>query len=587
MKSNNYKAECEDFNGIFNKKEILKVPVYQRSYTWGEQEIEDLLNDIEHCVKNDVNHFCGMIAALKSGADNEKILNVVDGQQRLITISLIFLCIQKNKFAKKEGKIPGRIDVLLKNETSFDDQLQIQPSHINGDFTVYDKLIRGQKLTKQELQNPINKAYEKINLWISNKAKNLKDIQQLYKIVLNNLEVIYLTGSPESEHVIFECVNAKGKDLTQTDLIRNKLLGSLYKDSNRKVEEIHQKVWVPIEEKLSLFSKDQRAKDSEFETFFMFFIMSHFKKNDDFKKQNLERYRLFSDWVKKSISQDEVEIVLRKINREIDWYIWLKDGSVEITFDNENNLTSEHFLLPPRALESDSHIPAVISILRVYFDGKISYKELHHLLETISIFNLVSIFVDKHSVRENEFNDLIIKINNFNFSDKKKKVITCVDSMDEYFKLNYDNFLSMLENTDWYKSASKKLFLKYLLGFLNLKLAPLSKVDYKYFSFEKMFYLELDHIIPDSICKKNEKLDKMKDRMGNLRLMDSKTNKTLSNKQGHERDFRELSLGLITNNFKKEIPGSTDSLESKENFIKEHSNYILSLVKKALPFKKN
>jgi uncharacterized protein with ParB-like and HNH nuclease domain len=78
-------------------REHFHVPKYQREYSWGRKEWEQLLLDIE---ENDLGYFMGSLICVKEGVDpvpgDELIYEVVDGQQRLTTLSLLLMALHAN-----------------------------------------------------------------------------------------------------------------------------------------------------------------------------------------------------------------------------------------------------------------------------------------------------------------------------------------------------------------------------------------------------------------------------------------------------------------------------------------------------------
>ncbi len=75
-------------------REHFHVPKYQREYTWGRREWEHLLNDIED---NEKGYFVGSLICIKDGTDalpgDEIVYEIIDGQQRLTTLSLLLMAI--------------------------------------------------------------------------------------------------------------------------------------------------------------------------------------------------------------------------------------------------------------------------------------------------------------------------------------------------------------------------------------------------------------------------------------------------------------------------------------------------------------
>ena len=78
-----------NFYEFFSQKSIYQIPIYQRPYSWGKKEVNELLNDIKKAIFNDEDWFLGPIFTASDDHDashNRKVINLLDGQQRIISI---------------------------------------------------------------------------------------------------------------------------------------------------------------------------------------------------------------------------------------------------------------------------------------------------------------------------------------------------------------------------------------------------------------------------------------------------------------------------------------------------------------------
>lgn len=85
-------AETKSFKSIFSENKKIVVPPYQRAYSWKEQQWEDLWEDIKKSKKSNKKHYMGAIVFINRRGG---ILEVVDGQQRLTTISILINSVVK------------------------------------------------------------------------------------------------------------------------------------------------------------------------------------------------------------------------------------------------------------------------------------------------------------------------------------------------------------------------------------------------------------------------------------------------------------------------------------------------------------
>ena len=235
------------------KSGLYSVPKHQRYYDWDSTHVHTLLADIAEATKQDAPcHFLGSIMLIKNDEDNRWEIN--DGQQRIITYSLICAYLCKN--FHDQGETEKEIQLLsilfdldkLHNKTLDDSDnlsLRITPPVENEiDFNL---LLRGHNVERKEKMiiawNIIAKFFEspqyKTLAW---KNKTLKFI--LHKILVIRLEVHQSLDA----NAIFETLNYRGKKLDQVDLIKNYFLSFLtgkekasnYKKAHRGFEKIHQ-----------------------------------------------------------------------------------------------------------------------------------------------------------------------------------------------------------------------------------------------------------------------------------------------------------------------------------------------------------
>jgi len=79
---------------IFEKKYIYEIPDYQRPYSWTKDEIDDLFNDLINSINSNSSHYFGAFVFNTERRDKEKIIEVIDGQQRLTTVCIFLYVIR-------------------------------------------------------------------------------------------------------------------------------------------------------------------------------------------------------------------------------------------------------------------------------------------------------------------------------------------------------------------------------------------------------------------------------------------------------------------------------------------------------------
>jgi uncharacterized protein with ParB-like and HNH nuclease domain len=219
------------------------IPVYQRDYAWTRINCQKLWEDIVDLSKNErQDHFLGTIVTIGSGFQE---YTVIDGQQRLTTVSLIILALHKylkNKsdITEIESMIVEQLLEFLINKHTLDQEKRIRLKPNKQDKLYFESLFSDNEYSKID-SNIINNYkffYDKI---ASNKVlpRQLYETFQKLTIVLINLD----RGSDDPQ-LIFESLNSTGVDLTAGDLIRNYMLMDLLPKDQ---ESMYNKYWIKIE----------------------------------------------------------------------------------------------------------------------------------------------------------------------------------------------------------------------------------------------------------------------------------------------------------------------------------------------------
>jgi len=241
MKANETKVE--DFLSS-NKTQFL-IPVYQRNYDWSTSQCNQLLNDIlEVGTDNKMNaHFIGSVVYVHDDvytASRIKELTIIDGQQRLTTITLIYLVL--HRLAKELGDEELENDIyetiLINKFGSEDEKLKLRPTDNND------------KALKYLLRSDENEEYPDFSKLIDNfnyfKGRITEENNQVVLTGLSKLMFVEISLDREKDNPqrIFESLNSTGLELSQADLIRNYILMGL---NRRDQNKIYQNYWEIIE----------------------------------------------------------------------------------------------------------------------------------------------------------------------------------------------------------------------------------------------------------------------------------------------------------------------------------------------------
>ena len=234
------------------RKRLFEIPTYQRTYSWKSKHREELFEDIERSFQEEnKTHFMNVVIGFKRDtrqiiADKHSIIEIVDGQQRITTLVLIYKAISKalSGARKKEEKmLKDNIDEMLVKPTK-DQLLLLQTNHDTSSyFTDYirrgtiPKQLSVKTIADANLRNAMIECERFVQEWNQNKH----DLVHLTAHLNNNVTFIYDEISQESlAYSVFEVLNSRGMPVSPLDLLKTLLMGKTFKQKcgEQTLEEI-------------------------------------------------------------------------------------------------------------------------------------------------------------------------------------------------------------------------------------------------------------------------------------------------------------------------------------------------------------
>lgn len=262
-------------NKLLNTSRQFIVPIFQRNYSWQKSQYEQLWFDILRAskFKEKQNHFIGSIVYIDMGtpAGRPQQLLLIDGQQRLTTISILLCAIkdyvQKFNLETKLINLAKIKNQFLYNSDEIDEDKYKLLLNVQ-DKETYVKLIDNTIFTVNKPATNIIKCYEFFYERIEDFIKQDGQIDEIYAGIFKlSLVSISLDKDSDNPQMIFESMNSTGKDLSQTDLLRNYLLMDL---TPEKQTRLYKTYWKPMEE---LFGEDIYKNDvNKFDYFIRDFL---------------------------------------------------------------------------------------------------------------------------------------------------------------------------------------------------------------------------------------------------------------------------------------------------------------------------
>ena len=512
------KASERKITKLFSESDtVFSIPVYQRDYNWQEKQCQRLFKDILQTGKNEKvsSYFLGSIVYIHDGiyGVGEKEFHVIDGQQRMTTLTLLFLAI----YFKLKGTI------LAKDADKIYNQYVVNPYS--------EKEIKLKLLPPEENLYILNKiSHNKFNELEAFQDRNMlknylffeKELENLsfddMKHLSNGIEkLIYidiaLEKGKDDPQKIFESLNSTGLDLSQGDLIRNYILMDLERGEQNR---IYKEIWIPIENNckvsdgseitsyvsdfirdyLTLKTEKISSKPKVFETF-----KTYYEKENDEKLEDMKKYsEAYSYIIKPGLEKD------KDIQRELD-YLKSLDKTVINTF--------------------------LIGILKDYKDNILEKDELVNMLILLQSYLWRRYITEKPTNALNKiFQGMYGKISRSgNYYENLVDILMAEDFPTD------EELESALKLKNVYKDKEK-------LNYVFKKLENYNHNELIDFENEK---ITIEHIFPqkpNKAWKENysdnelEQMISFKDTISNLTLTGSNSN--LSNKAFHEKRDDEV-----------------------------------------------
>lgn len=242
-------ANDKDVQDIFSLG-YFQIPRFQRPYSWEREEVENFWDDV---IKNNPeSYFIGSMVVYQS---KKPYFGIVDGQQRLTTITIIlsairdsFIKLGQDNLAKgihkyiEKANVDNENEFILNSETSFpflqgvvqsfkkDDvpcDVGMEEKNLKNAFEfIFTKLLE----LIPEINEPNLSQLDMFPSGVDDPIQKLKDIRD--KVLALKLVFIQLDNE-EDAYLIFETLNARGRDLKTSDLVKNLFLKKLKSTNNR------------------------------------------------------------------------------------------------------------------------------------------------------------------------------------------------------------------------------------------------------------------------------------------------------------------------------------------------------------------
>lgn len=528
------------------------VPRFQRDYAWGTEQWEDLWEDLEATAKND-QHYMGYLVFQ---SDDEKIFSVIDGQQRITTVSLIIISALYllEELIKKDIEVSDNTQRLNNFRNSFigftDTVSLVTKSKLtlnrnNDDF--YRNFIcplqllplRGLSQSQKNLAEAVKFFRDKI-ITVANKDDGASIAEFIEGLLDKLLFTTISVGSDLNAYRVFETLNARGVQLSVPDLLKNYLFSLIDKDKSIDDSEL-----VRLEEQWDFIVKQLGTID------FTKFVTAHWNSYH----VSSSRGQLFKKIKSEIIDRESAFLYLKSLSESVGIYAALHNADDELWLLNEYKGARE----PVKVLNLFSIKQPFSMLITAHRTLPLDrFCRLLKSLEVISVrYNVVG--SRQANTQDRIYNNIAIRLHKGELKNisSVNNALRDVYPSDEDFKEDF-----RLKSVRTLRSPKKA---RYLLGEIERTVQVGNALDAS--------MLTIEHILPESpdgswIKEFGKDYNDYIDRLGNMTLVSKELNRELDRKDflAKKELLKKEPLGITTKIFEYE-KWVGDSVNERQNWL--------------------
>ena len=451
---------------ILNGNKQFLIPVYQRYYSWDIEQCERLWNDIvEMQKKNKQGHFVGSIVniAEKAMPTGVQKYMIIDGQQRMTTLTLLLIALRDYAVSHPEDTTINskRIDnMLLKNEyESGDERYKLLLTETDRDILV--NLVEDKPIP----EDTNSRLLANHKFFCDQIATKELSPAEIYESI-GKLQIVNITldRDVDDAQAIFESLNSTGKELSESDLIRNYVLMGLKPDEQTYV---YEHLWRPME-----LMFEYEKQDSVMDKFFRDYLtmkQTRIPKID----RVYEEFKLYHLNCEFATIRELCQDLLTYSKYYTDMvFVRSKNATIKALYDDINNLRME------------VAYPFLLKVHNDSVEGIITENDL------IEIIKMCISYVFRRSICDiptNSLNKTFATLRNEIRSDDYMNSIKAFFILRDDYKQfpDDDKFISAFTSRDIYNMRSRNFILSHLENYENK--APIIIENYT-----------IEHIMPQN-----------------------------------------------------------------------------------------
>ena len=494
----------EQFVRLMSNGFHYEVPKYQRDYSWDKEQWSDLWYDLMQMIEEKDSHYMGYLVLQTSDDIN---FTIIDGQQRITTICILILAVinylKKIQCSEDEKKLnEQRANTLLTTYIGNIDMITLTSvnklvlNRNNNHFykTYLSSLQEAPKRGLNASERLMKNAFDTFSSYLKEQYKNAEELISFVENIVNNLFFTVITVTDElNAFKVFETLNARGVQLSSSDLLKNYLFSVANEQHQTKLDELED-LWAEVSDIL----KETQVSD---------FLRIYWNSNHKTIRKN-QLYKTIRDEIKTS---EQTFSLLRDMRKKADIYMALKSSEDELWRNNKDIRENLELL---RLFNVTQPMSLLISAY-----SNLSLKEFDSLLSKIVIISFRYNIICGKNPNEQEvlYNKLALDIElnkTYNINDLLNSGIYVKDAEFEQ-TFTYKEFV--------YNSRNNQIA-KYIL-------CKLEKFEYGLTVDRDETTLE--HILPDNPDEcwewDDSAIQQYKYRLGNMALLEKGKNSDLGN----------------------------------------------------------
>jgi len=530
--------------GHFLSDNFLKVPLYQRPFAWEKENVKELFDDITNSYPNE--YFIGTIVVTDKG----DYLEIVDGQQRIATISLFFIAVRD--FLKEIGEVEKANAIegefILKQSYRDEEKKQrLTLNDVDNEFYVKALVRNGSANSSRASHDRLMNAYNFLKDHIENKYKSeeLEGLLNLVDFLKDKLLIIIVTVSDDvNAFTVFETLNDRGLILSQTDLIKNYLF-------NKAGDRIGE-----AKDKWTRFTGAIESGISEEEI--LNYIRCYWS-----SKYGLTREKELYKKIKEKIrSRNQAITFLSNLERNAEIYLAILNP--HHPFWNNFPRECSEYIAELLELRLRQNRPLLIASLEIWKDNPEEVKKSLKLIVSWSVRNLITGTIGSGTL-EKEFSKQAKLINDGEINNAKE----LLSSIEKLIPTD-DQFQKAFEMASISKAYIARYYLKKLEQAYRttLELEPIKNPE----------KVNLEHILPENPTDLQKDWSSFDEnlyktyyrRIGNLTLWNKRMNSDIGNGpfEGKKEVYRESEL-IITKKIAEYNDWTSSEIEMRQKEFAE------------------